>query len=220
MKKRPGDSCKVGRSQLRTAGVAGWGVIKAPFARQLLSLRTCASLAASEIIHEGAERADSGKAGTATTNPTIPASSGSATHTCVAKTGTPDGHLLRNRVLISGHVQLSRWSPMISRSSSVEARESIFSGCSEEFAAFGRRAFQIFRSRSSRDFFIRRRDLRGRIHGSRAVVAIILCTQSSNSSFTSLLSSRIEEVRGAHAGGCRLVPFVLVAFRGSLPVPA
>src|SRR5437879_1270777 len=67
MKKRPGDSCKVGRPQLRRAGVAGWGVIKAPFARQLLSLRTCASLAASEIIHEGADRADSSKAGTATT---------------------------------------------------------------------------------------------------------------------------------------------------------
>ena len=65
MKKRPGDSCKVGRPQLRTAGVAGWVVIKAPFARQLLSLRTCASLAASEIIHGGAERASSGKAGTA-----------------------------------------------------------------------------------------------------------------------------------------------------------
>src|SRR5438309_9813826 len=45
MKKRPGGSCKVGRPQLRTAGVAGWGVIKAPFARQLLSLRTCAALA-------------------------------------------------------------------------------------------------------------------------------------------------------------------------------
>src|SRR5947208_2374596 len=80
MKKRPGDSCKVGRPQLRRAGVAGWVVIKAPFARQLLSLRTCASLAATEIIHGGAERADSGKAGTATTHPTIPASSGSATH--------------------------------------------------------------------------------------------------------------------------------------------
>src|SRR5947208_14942615 len=106
MKKRPGDSCKVGRPQLRTAGVAGWVVIKAPFARQLLSLRTCASLAASEIIHGGAERADSGKAGTATTHRTIPASSGSATHTCVAKTGTRDGHLSRTRVLLSGQYAL------------------------------------------------------------------------------------------------------------------
>jgi hypothetical protein len=53
--------------------VAGWVVIKVPFARQLLSLGTCANLAASESIHEGAERASSGKAGTATPNPTIPA---------------------------------------------------------------------------------------------------------------------------------------------------
>src|SRR5437879_12355033 len=72
LKKRPGDSCKAGRPQLRTAGVAGWGVIKAPFVRQLLWLRTCACLASNEIIHEGAESADSGKAGKAITNPTNP----------------------------------------------------------------------------------------------------------------------------------------------------
>jgi hypothetical protein len=108
---------------------------------------------------------------------------------------------------------------MISRSSSVEARESTFSGSSEGFAAFGRRVLLISRSRSSRDFFSRRRDPRSRIHSSRAVVAITLCTHASTLSLTSLLSSRIEGVRGAHAGGCRLVP-VLTAFRGSLPFPA
>jgi len=218
MKKRPGDSCKVGRPQLRTAGVAGWVVIKAPFARQLLSLRRCASLAVSEIIHEGAERAGPGKAGTANLTQQSRQVQG-AQPTLRRETGTPAGHLLPNRVLISGHVQPSRCRAMISRSSSVEARESTFSSSSEKSGAFGRRAFQISRSRSSRDFFSRRREHRSRIHSSRAVVAITLCTHASTSSLTSLLSSRIEGVRGTHAGGCRLVP-VLAAFRGSLPVPA
>ena len=155
-----------------------------------MSLRTCASLPAREIIHEGNERGGSGRAGTETLNPTVQGTQS----TLRRETGTPAGHLLRNRELISGHVQPSKWRPMISRSSSVEARESTFSGSSEEFTVFGRQAFQISRSRSSRDFFSCRRDPRSRTRSALLVAAMTLCIHVSTSSLTNPLSDRRSAV--------------------------
>src|SRR5712692_6909782 len=144
MKKQLGDSCKLGWSQLRMGGAAGWVATKNPFARQLLRLRTCGSRTASDIIHEDAESMSFGKAETTNVNSTIPVSSQNAFETLVAKRDTCH-HLLCNHLLISCHDQPSRWSPMISRSSSVEAKASTSSGSSEESAASGRRAFRISR---------------------------------------------------------------------------
>jgi hypothetical protein len=52
--------------------VAGWVAIKAPFARQPLSLRTYASLTASGIAHEDVNRVAPARSGATIPNPTIP----------------------------------------------------------------------------------------------------------------------------------------------------